>query len=218
MARQHEDIQPVPGARQIRLRALAHPLRWRLLDLVAAEGSVTATRCAEVTGESVAACSYHLGILRKYGYIEPVPDVQGREKPWRTTTQLLDDLSEFAETKPSGTDSDGTEEVAAAYAFIEHQADLMKARLRRESREPAEWRGASLMGATVMYVTAAELRQVKDELVAILWKFADRAADPSSRPPGTRAARVFVTDYPDPAGGVTNSPGEPGPGRAIPAS
>jgi Helix-turn-helix domain len=211
VAPHHEGNQPEPGARQIRLRALAHPLRWRLLDLVAAEGSVTATRCAEVTGESVASCSYHLGILRKYGYIEPVPDVPGREKPWRTTTRLLDDLSEFAETKPAAGESDGAAEVAAAHAFIEHQADLMKARLRRESREPAEWRAASLMGATLMYVTADELSQIKDDLVAILTRFADRAADPSSRPPGARAARVFVTDYPDPAERA-GSPGETGPG------
>ncbi len=65
------------------LRALAHPLRWKLIDLVGTEESVTATRCAEVLGESVPSCAYHLGILAKYGYVEPVPDQVGREKPWR---------------------------------------------------------------------------------------------------------------------------------------
>jgi hypothetical protein len=43
----------------LRLRALAHPLRWKLFDIVFREGTATATRCAELTGESVASCSYH---------------------------------------------------------------------------------------------------------------------------------------------------------------
>jgi Helix-turn-helix domain len=192
-----EGDQPAPGARQIRLRALAHPLRWRLLDLIAVEGSVTATRCAELTGESVASCSYHLGILRKYGYLEPVPDVPGREKPWRATTLLVDDMSVFAKAKPPEDVGDGVG-VAVAETFIDHQVDLMKARLRLGPQEPEDWTAASVMGGALMYVTTAELSQVKDDLVAVLSRFADRAEDPSSRPPGALAARVFVTAYPDP--------------------
>ena len=67
------------------LRALAHPLRWQLIDLIGSEA--TATRCAEVLGESVASCSYHLGILGKYGYIELVPGQAGKEKPWRLASR-----------------------------------------------------------------------------------------------------------------------------------
>src|SRR5580704_3165289 len=68
------------------LRALAHPIRWKLIDLLDSEDTATATRCSEVLGESVASCSYHLGILGKYGYTEMVPDQPGREKPWRLTS------------------------------------------------------------------------------------------------------------------------------------
>jgi hypothetical protein len=70
-----------PGRDPMALRALAHPLRWKLLDLLGSEESATATRCAEVIGHSVASCGYHLGILAKYGYVEPVPDrVAGRSR------------------------------------------------------------------------------------------------------------------------------------------
>lgn len=69
------------------LRALAHPLRWKLIDVLEREGDATATRCAELTGESVASCAYHLGILAKYGYVEASPGRTGREKPWRLTGQ-----------------------------------------------------------------------------------------------------------------------------------
>src|SRR6478735_10092549 len=66
-----------------RMRALAHPLRLRLLSLLDDEGEATATRCAGVTGESVASCSFHLRMLAKYGYVEPA-ERRGKERPWRS--------------------------------------------------------------------------------------------------------------------------------------
>ena len=35
------------------LRALSHPTRWKLIELLGLEPAATATRCAEFTGESV---------------------------------------------------------------------------------------------------------------------------------------------------------------------
>jgi predicted transcriptional regulator len=42
------------------LRALASPSRLALLDYLREHGAGTASRCAEVVGESVQLCSYHL--------------------------------------------------------------------------------------------------------------------------------------------------------------
>ena len=67
------------------LRALAHPLRWRLIDLLDSTGQATATQCAEALGETVASCAYHLSILGKYGYARQVAGHPGREKPWELT-------------------------------------------------------------------------------------------------------------------------------------
>ena len=64
------------------LRALAHPLRWQLIDLLDSTGQATATQCAEALGETVASCAYHLSILGKYGYARQVAGHAGREKPW----------------------------------------------------------------------------------------------------------------------------------------
>jgi hypothetical protein len=147
-----------------------------------------------VTGESVASCAYHLGILGKYGYLVQIRDLPGREKPWRLTGQLRGDLSARAQ---------GAEgELAAravAEAFLGHEMERMQLRLRQASREPAEWRATSLMGSSVMYVTPAELGQLTGELQAILRRFEDRVDDPARRPAGARAARVFVSAYPEPS-------------------
>jgi hypothetical protein len=60
------------------VRALAHPLRLELLDLLRFEGPATATLMARRVGES----SYHLRQLARYGYIEETPCQGGRER-WR---------------------------------------------------------------------------------------------------------------------------------------
>jgi Helix-turn-helix domain len=168
------------------LRALAHPLRWKLIDLLGSELSATATRCAEVLGESVASCGYHLGILAKYGYIELVPDQPGREKPWRLA-RLEQDLSS------EGLDESGALAAqAATEVFLDHELARIKDRLRRQDLEAAEWRDAChLLGAST-WVTAGELREIKDQLLEIARRYTDRADDPGRRPAGAREARIFT--------------------------
>jgi DNA-binding transcriptional ArsR family regulator len=66
------------------LRALAHPLRLRLLELAAEEGSVTTSRASARTGESSANCSFHLRLLVRHGFLVGAGGGRDRrERPWR---------------------------------------------------------------------------------------------------------------------------------------
>jgi hypothetical protein len=169
------------------LRALAHPLRWHLIDLLGSEDTATATRCAQVLGESVASCSYHLGILAKYGFIELVPDQSGREKPWRL-------ISKHQVLSPEGLDTEGALAAeAATEAFLDHELVRMKQRLRRLGLEPEPWRKASLLSGVSTWMTAAELRAVSEDLRRVLERYTDREEDPARRPPGAREVRLFVS-------------------------
>src|SRR5690606_14439471 len=71
----------------LRLRALAHPVRLDLLYLLREEGEVTATAAAERLGLSPKTCSYHLGLLGKYGLAEETGGGKGRSRPWRLVPQ-----------------------------------------------------------------------------------------------------------------------------------
>lgn len=174
------------GPDPLALRALAHPLRWKLIDLLGSELAATATRCAEALGESVASCSYHLGILAKYGYIELVPDQPGREKPWRLTRQEQDLSAE-------GLDERGALAAQAATdVFLDHELARMKDRLRRLDLEPAEWRDACHLLGVSTWITIDEMREIKDQLLEITRRYADRADDPGRRPAGAREARIFT--------------------------
>jgi hypothetical protein len=168
------------------LRALAHPLRWKLIDLIGSEQSATATRCAEVLRESVASCGYHLGILAKYGYVEPVPDRTGREKPWRLASRRQDLSAE-------GLGEDGALAAqAASEVFLDHELERIKDRMRRLDLEPAEWREASYVSGASHWMTAAELKEVKNLLAEIQERHGDRDEDPARRPPGAREVRIFA--------------------------
>lgn len=169
----------------LRLRALAHPLRWKLLHVVDGEGTATATRCSQVLGESVASCAYHLGILGKYGYLGQIRDTPGREKPWRA----IDRNQDLSPPGPELDDELASE--AATEAFLDSELDLIKTAQRRKGTEAPEWAAATALGGSTTWLTAGELAEIKSELSAVLRRYEDRADDPRLRPEGARLARVF---------------------------
>ena len=65
------------------MRALAHPMRIALLEAIMREGSLTATRAAELLDDSPGNMSWHLQTLAKYGFIEEAGGGRGRSRPWR---------------------------------------------------------------------------------------------------------------------------------------
>ena len=66
------------------IRALAHPLRLDLLQILGASGPATAAQCGRVLGVSQASCSFHLRQLGKYGFVVDVgPGRDRRERQWQ---------------------------------------------------------------------------------------------------------------------------------------
>src|SRR3712207_4628895 len=66
------------------LKALAHPLRLRLLARLRSDGPATATQLAAVVGESSGATSYHLRQLARHGFVADDPARgSGRERWWQ---------------------------------------------------------------------------------------------------------------------------------------
>lgn len=65
------------------LRALAHPVRMRLLDELGKRERITATEAAEILNTTPANCSFHLRQLARYGMVEPDEASDNREHPWK---------------------------------------------------------------------------------------------------------------------------------------
>src|SRR3954451_16877902 len=96
-----EDRRHITGVRT--MRALANPLRYRILGHLMEHGPQTASQCAEVVGATPSNCSYHLRELARYGLVERVDagagrrgasraaaGGDGRERPWRATASGFD--------------------------------------------------------------------------------------------------------------------------------
>lgn len=171
------------------LRALSHRTRWKLIELLNMQPTATATQCADFTGESVASCSYHLGMLAKYGFVEQAGGGAGREKPWRLVSR---DQSWSSE----GMDPEGALAVEAlTEVFLDHEVDRMKQYVRRRDREPEEWRQLGMLTTTLAHLTPEELRELNRDLRAVLDRYWNRTEDPDLRPPGSRPVRLFFAGY-----------------------
>jgi predicted ArsR family transcriptional regulator len=169
------------------LRALAHPLRWQLLEIVGREGTATATQCARETGESVANCSYHLNLLAKYNYVEQAEGGQGREKPWRMVQPGIS-------LDSADLDTDGALAVrAASGAFLDYELNQIRERHAVEHLEPPEWRHAVGVENTHDYLTAEEAQQMRLVVRELMGKFRERRTNPELRPAGARPVTLLFS-------------------------
>ncbi|MFL0566647.1 ArsR/SmtB family transcription factor [Microbacterium sp. 179-I 1D1 NHS] len=85
------------------LRALAHPLRVQLFDILSQYGPQTASSLAERTGESSGATSYHLRALAKQDLIREIPDRgSARERWWERADKSVSFDSPEAMASPAG--------------------------------------------------------------------------------------------------------------------
>jgi hypothetical protein len=167
------------------LRALAHPLRWKLIDVLATYGATTATRCAELLGESVASCSYHLNMLAQYGFVAEVPG-KGRQKPWRLVRrdQSWSSIGMDDETALAAE--------AAGEAFLEKEFSSIRERFRGKDREPLEWREVVGTFATTEFLTTEEAAEVQAKITDIFRQYVDRVEHEENRPEDARPVRFFL--------------------------
>jgi hypothetical protein len=168
------------------LRALAHPLRWKLIEFIGREGTATATQCAEETGESVANCSYHLNTLAKYNYVEVAEGGQGREKPWR----LVSNSQSWSDALPDPEAALAAQ--AASTAFLDYSFAQIKDRTLAVNSEPEEWRDVLGLHNTSDYLTSAEVKEMHETVVALLNKYKSRRDKPELRPEGARFVSFFL--------------------------
>ena len=172
------------------LRAYAHPLRMRLIGLLRGDGPMTATQAAARLDDNVPNCSFHLRQLAKYGFAERVPGADGRERPWRATTQNTswDDDSDDPAMKAA---TDQLNSVMLAL-YVQRAQDYLAVR----ADEPVEWRAAAGFGDALLHVTATELRELTEEIDALLARYDERVADPAKRPPGSRPVQIIQMAVP----------------------
>ena len=157
------------------LRALSHPIRLALLELLEEEGPLTATRAGERLGESPANASFHLRTLARYGYVEEAVGGTGRQRPWQVVERA---------TKIDG-DELGPEARLAADALLQllRERDLQRLRIYGSTRKdyPRQWREAAHEMRLLLHLTAAELAELFGAVESVLAPYLAK----NERRPGT---------------------------------
>lgn len=151
------------------LRALAHPLRLQLLQVLHAEGPATASQLGRRLGESSGATSYHLRALHRAGMVEEAEQRNGRERWWQRTQEHIMIPNSVP---PEASDTERAE-LQAAHAQIESIfLDRDESALRRwmEIRYdlPLEWQDTQWIGNFRMWGTAAEIREFVDTVIELI--------------------------------------------------
>jgi DNA-binding transcriptional ArsR family regulator len=181
------------------LRALAHPLRIKLLGYIGVSGTLTATQAAAGLGVTPAAASYHLRILARYGFVEDAGGASWRERPWRLT-----------EAGTSFDWDDGADDPAnrtlTRVIYAEWFEHLQRYQAQLE-HYPADVREVSGGTEFVLYASPPEVDQVWQRIREVLEPFRDRI-DPKLRPAGVAPMEFLAFIHP------VLPPGEPGPAGA----
>jgi len=185
MSDYHDD-----GAEAVRLdprnlKALAHPLRVRLLGALREYGPATPSMLAERLGESSGSTSYHLRQLAAFGFVEEDPGRPSRKERW---WRAVHRVTRFDERRLG----EGGETALLGAEFLRAVASAHASRLSDWidglPDSSGEWRYAGAVSDWSLSLTPDELRALAAELEAVIARY--RRHDPEA--PATAGAAMVV--------------------------
>jgi DNA-binding transcriptional ArsR family regulator len=179
-------LMPARSLGATEVRALAHPLRLRMLEALG-QGAATASMLARDLGESSGATSYHLRALAAAGIIvEDLERRKGRERWWKRDPERVGLISSAPAEDP---------EYDAAVAQLEstmigRDDEALRRYLNQRSQgeHSDEWRESAFIGGWNVYATRAEVEELSE--LVITWLRA-RAKPAAERDPD--ATLVYLT-------------------------
>ncbi|MFI8525435.1 ArsR/SmtB family transcription factor [Promicromonospora sukumoe] len=183
------------------LRALSHPLRIRILDLLPSHGPLTASKLGEIVGESSGSTSYHLRQLAKHGLVREVEGKGTARERWWERTPGGFSISTVGKESPASRQT--AEAVNMEFLRLRHERVMAFVRAGQGADEETleKWQGATTFFAANKWATPEQM----EALVAAWDRFVAEHIDPLSSQedvPGTLPFEVHFDVFPtiDPAG------------------
>ncbi|MBP2471282.1 DNA-binding transcriptional ArsR family regulator [Crossiella equi] len=151
------------------LRSLAQPIRQKLYRLLAQTGPATVSALAKRIDTDPGLVSYHLRELAKGGYIVEAPELarDRRERWWRASAEQ----QSWAWTDFSSPEA-RTVAGAALAQMVTDQFERSRTFQETRSAWGGQWNSSAFTSNHYLRLTDVELRQLEDELHAVLdrWK------------------------------------------------
>ena len=174
------------------LKALAHPLRVKILDTLSTYGEFTASGLAERLGESSGATSYHLRQLEKHRFVREVEGKgTGRERWWERVPGGIRIDGPKAEATP-------TERAASRLVLREwmnNRSVVLNDFLDNgDAVLTPEWLEATMISMSNLHLTLEQTKELSQRLESVLDEFVD--AYRGQRVPGSRAIQAHLNVFP----------------------
>jgi DNA-binding transcriptional ArsR family regulator len=168
------------------VRATAHPLRLRILEILA-EGPSTASKLAERLGESSGATSYHLRELAKAELVvEDEERGNARDRWWRRPERMM-----LAPTTGS------PEEIAAGKrvraVMLERDEKALEAFVAGEEQLSRRWAEVAFIGNWIVQMTDEELEDFSARFLELVVRY---RRPPEERPEGARPVHLSYRGLP----------------------
>lgn len=148
------------------LKALAHPLRVKIFDLLAAQGPQTASSLAAMVGETSGSTSYHLRALAAHDLIQ---EVEGRgtarERWWERPKGRIGVPGPDEMTSPAARAA--AQIVTSEFFRLRHET-LMASINRPASEAPEGWDDIGMTTTTHLDMTPEQVVSLRQELESIM--------------------------------------------------
>ena len=170
-------VGPPPELGPEALRALAHPLRIRILDLLPSRGPLTASKLGEIVGESSGSASYHLRQLAKHGLVREVEGKGTARERWWERTPGGFSISSAGKDSPAGRQT----AEAVNMEFLRLRNERMIAFIRKGQDVDEEtlqsWLGSTTFITSNKWATPEQMKAI----IQAWERFAAEHIDPLNR-------------------------------------
>jgi DNA-binding transcriptional ArsR family regulator len=162
------------------LKAVAHPLRRRLLDLFRVDGPAMPSVLARNTGQAVANISHHLKVLAECGLIAEAPELaRNRKEHW---WRIVDPQLSWSHADFTG-DAAGMAAADAAESIgLQRQVDLIATWLGSPASREEPWGDRAFSTDSWLNLSPDELAALGDEINEAISRYRGRTAAPDREP------------------------------------
>jgi hypothetical protein len=143
------------------------------------------------------ACSYHLRLLARHGFVEEAdnPGGDGRERVWRAVlTAWQSDLEDAADPIEAA-----ALDRALGQVMLADTDRKVASWLERAGQDQREWREAAVLSNSTLVATAEELVEVRAALMAVLSPYFHSNRPLADAPEGARLLHAALRIVPRPA-------------------
>ncbi len=183
-----EETKQVSGVDE--MKAVAHPLRVRLLASLREHGPATATELAKRFETDTGTTSYHLRKLAQFGFVEEAADPEGHHRARRW--QAVHKTTSWSNTELAAT-AEGREVVGFIHRRqVQNLTDSLERFHSAMAELPAEWVEAFGNGDLIVNLTSESLNALWERFYADVERLSKQDIDD----PAARPIALFVSGLP----------------------